>query len=53
MKKLLFIFNPHSGKGQIKGNIAEILDIFTKAGYEVTVRPTQAVLDAYDYIKLH
>lgn len=53
MKKLLFIFNPHSGKGQIKGNIAEILDIFTKSGYEVTVRPTQATLDAYDYIRLH
>ncbi len=53
MKKLLFIFNPHSGKGQIKSNIAEILDIFTKSGYEVTVRPTQAVLDAYDYIKFY
>ncbi len=50
MAKLLFIFNPRSGKGLIKNHILEILDIFTKSGYDVTVRPTQAKLDAYDYI---
>lgn len=52
-KKLLFIFNPRAGKGQIKSCLSEILDIFTKAGYDVTVRPTQAHRDAYEYIKLH
>ncbi|MCC8161329.1 MAG: diacylglycerol kinase family lipid kinase [Oscillospiraceae bacterium] len=50
-EKLLFIFNPHSGKGQIKNYLSEIIDIFTKSGYDVTVRPTQAPLDAYEYIK--
>lgn len=50
-KKLLFIFNPHSGRAQIKNNLLDIIDIFTNAGYDVTVRPTQARLDAYEYIR--
>lgn len=49
-KKLLFIFNPHSGKGQIKNNLLDILNIFTHAGYDVTARPTQAPMDAYVYV---
>ena len=36
MKKLLFVFNPHAGKGQIKDNLCDIVDIFTKGGYEVS-----------------
>lgn len=50
-KKLLFVFNPHSGKAQIKNNLMDIIDIFTRAGYDVTVHPTQARLDAYEYIR--
>ncbi len=46
-KKLLFIFNPTSGKANIKNNIFEIIDIFTKADYDVTVHPTQCQDDAY------
>ena len=53
MSKLLFIFNPLSGKGLIKHNLLDIIDIFTKAGYDVTVRPTQSQLDAYEYIRAH
>ena len=45
-KKLLFIFNPHSGKAQIKGELLDILDVMVKEGYEVTVYPTQASGDA-------
>lgn len=40
-KKLLFIYNPRAGKGQIRGNLLDIIDVFVKAGYEVTARPTQ------------
>ena len=40
-KKALFIFNPHSGKGQIKNHLLNIIDILVKAEYEVTVYPTQ------------
>ncbi len=45
-KKLLFIFNPHSGKGQIKNKLMDIVDIMVKRGYEVTAYPTQAREDA-------
>lgn len=51
MRKLLFIVNPRSGKGQIKNNLMEILDIFIKAGYEPTVHITQSVLDAKETVK--
>jgi YegS/Rv2252/BmrU family lipid kinase len=45
MKRLLFVFNPHAGKGMIKANLCDIVNIFTKGGYEVTVYPTQAPQD--------
>ena len=45
-KKLLFIFNPRSGKGQIRNQLLSIIDIFVKHGYEVTVYPTQQPKDA-------
>ncbi len=40
-KKLLFIYNPKSGKAQIKNRLSDILDLFVKKGYLVTVYPTQ------------
>lgn len=46
MSKLLFIVNPRSGKAQIKNRLLDILDIFTKAGWETRVHITQAPLDA-------
>lgn len=45
-KKLLFIYNPKSGKAQIRGNLLDIIDILVKGGYEVTVYPTQCRGDA-------
>ena len=47
MKKLLFIYNPNAGKGLLKPRLSDILDIFVKAGYEVTVYPTQKYRDGY------
>ena len=47
MKKLLFIYNPNAGKGLLKPKLSDILDIFVKAGYEVTVYPTQKYRDGY------
>ena len=43
---MLFIYNPKAGKAQIKNHLVDILDIFVKAGYEVTVYPTQSHGDA-------
>ena len=44
--KLLFVYNPHSGVGRITSQLSDILDIMVRAGYEVSVHPTQAVGDA-------
>ncbi|MGN1480695.1 diacylglycerol/lipid kinase family protein [Porcipelethomonas sp.] len=46
MKKLYFIFNLQSGKATIGSKLGNVIDMFTKAGYEVTARPTQERLDA-------
>ena len=35
----------------LKTRLSDVLDIFVKAGYEVTVHPTQAYRDAYYQIK--
>lgn len=48
MKKILFIFNPRSGKAQIRNKLMDILDIFAKAGYELSVHVTQRTGDAME-----
>ncbi|MBQ2706527.1 MAG: YegS/Rv2252/BmrU family lipid kinase [Agathobacter sp.] len=45
-RKLLFVFNPKSGKGLIKNHLLEIVDAMVKAGYETTLYTTQARGDA-------
>ena len=51
MTKMLFIFNPNSGKAQLKNSLLKIIQIFSNADYEVTVYPTKAALDGYEKIK--
>lgn len=46
MKKLLFIYNAHSGKGTIKAKLSDIVDMMVKKGYCVTIYPTQSRGDA-------
>lgn len=46
MEKLLFIYNPHAGKGRVRGKLAGILNAFTRAGRLVTAYPTQSSGDA-------
>ena len=43
---MLFIYNPNAGTGVLKPKLSDVLDIFVKAGYEVTVYPTQCYHDA-------
>lgn len=50
MKKMLFIYNPHAGKGLLKSKLCDVLDIFVKAGYEVVVYLTQGHQDAYQKV---
>ncbi len=53
MKKLLFIYNPHAGQATLKPLVSDVVDIFVKAGYEVTIYPTQEYHDAYKKIKTY
>lgn len=46
MKKLLYIYNPAAGRKSAKINLSDALEVFTRQGYEITVRPTQARGDA-------
>lgn len=50
LKKLLFVFNPHAGKGHIKDDLCDIIDLFTAGGYEVLAYATQAPKDGYEKI---
>ncbi len=51
-KKLYFIYNPHSGREQIRTKLFHILQIFSDAGYEMTVYPTREKKDAVRQIEL-
>lgn len=51
MKKLFFVYNPYSGRGQIRSKLFDILQVFSKAGYELTVHPTRGPKDAVGQIK--
>lgn len=46
MKKLLFIYNPHAGRGQARGKLAGILNSFARSDCLTTVYPTQGPGDA-------
>ncbi len=54
-KRLLFIYNPMAGRGLIKANLREILDVFSATDYELIVHATQSKGDgakvAYEYAK--
>ena len=50
---MLYVLNPLSGKGTIKNHILYIVNIFTREGWDVTVRPTQDKNDAFDYVCNH
>ncbi len=52
-KKLLFIYNPVSGKAQARMHLADIVDIYAASGYTVTIHPTKEKNDGFEYIKKH
>ncbi len=51
-KKMLFVYNPKAGKIQIRSKLADILDVFAGAGYEITILPTRGPGDARDAIAI-
>jgi len=50
MKKLLLIVNPRSGRAKMRGELLRVTEIFSAAGYLVTVYPTKARGDATDKV---
>ncbi len=50
MKKMLFVYNPRSGKGLISHHLPDILNTFTSAENDVIAHPTQAPLDAFNTV---
>lgn len=50
-KRMLFIFNPKAGKGKIKTNLLDVVDVFNKSDYEVIIHATQQPKDAYEKAK--
>lgn len=46
MKKMLFVMNPYSGQRKANKVLAEILEMFNRAGYEVIVHMTAGPGDA-------
>lgn len=48
MKKTYFIYNLVAGKAAIGDRLSDIINEFTKAGYEMTVHPTQKSGDAVE-----
>ena len=51
MKKLLFVFNPFSGKALIRNCLLDIVDTMVKAEYEVTIYPAQRAGDAKEKVQ--
>lgn len=45
MKRLLFFINPNAGHAEIRSTLMEVLDVFSKGGYEVTVHMTAGPRD--------
>ena len=51
MKEMLFVFNPGSGRDQIRGKLMGILDLFTRAGYDIHVHVTQRQGDCREWVR--
>ena len=50
MGSLLFVYNPHSGVQTITRRLGEIVNLYTSAGFDVTVHPTQSQGDCKDTV---
>lgn len=49
-KKMLFVYNPHSGRGEMAQALSDIVARFTSAGYDVVVHPTQRRREGQNFI---
>lgn len=49
-RRMLFLINPHAGKAEIKGKALDLIDLFVRGGWEVTVHTTQRRLEIADLL---
>lgn len=49
-EKVLLIYNPHAGKGTMKNKLSDAMEIFMKAGFEVTVYATMEQGEASEIV---
>ena len=49
-KKMLFVYNPRSGRGEIANALSDILVRLTSAGYDITVHPTLSSKNGQNFI---
>lgn len=50
-KKMFFLYNPHAGKSQIKSRLADIINVFMRAEYEIQVYATQEPEEAIGAVR--
>jgi len=50
-KRMLFIYNPKAGKAKIRNKLTDIIDVFIRAGYTITIHSTQSRGDAKAVVK--
>lgn len=46
MEKILFVYNPHAGRGVIRNHLSQIIELMCKNGSEVTIYSTESAGDA-------
>lgn len=46
MKNLLYIYNPAAGRKTARASLSDVVEVFARQGYEITVHPTQRRGDA-------
>ncbi|MBD5423518.1 MAG: diacylglycerol kinase family lipid kinase [Allobaculum sp.] len=51
MKKLLLVYNPFSGDGRIRYSLADLVELFSNAGFLTTLYPTHYAGDAKNFIQ--
>ncbi len=50
-KKMLLVFNLKAGTSSVRGKVADILNILTRGGYDVTAHPSQGPDDMERYVR--
>ena len=50
MERVLFVYNPNAGKGTMRQRLSEVIEIFMKADFEVTVYATMGRQDATNIV---